>query len=85
MPFKKGFAHFAVDNNVPVLPVALSGTKDLWLRKTVRMIIGDPIESSGLSVDSLVGLAEQRLRELLPPYQDPGGIKLLHAGLTKLF
>ena len=84
-PFKKGFAHFAVDNQVPVLPVALSGTKDLWLRKPIRMIIGQPIESSGQTVDSMVALAEARMRELLPPYQDPGGSKLLRHRLTHLF
>src|SRR5213082_3875077 len=54
LPFKKGFAHFAIDNGVPVLPVALSGMQDLWLRKTVRVIIGRPIESAGQTVDSLV-------------------------------
>src|SRR6266513_6049728 len=54
MPFKKGFAHFATDNHVPVLPVALSGTQDLWLRKTVRMIIGPAIETSGQTVESIV-------------------------------
>ncbi len=85
MPFKKGFAHFAVDNHVPVLPVALSGTQDLWLRKTVRLIIGPPIESIGHGVDSLVTLAEARMRELLPPYHDPGGAKLLRRRLTHLF
>src|SRR5438093_12021164 len=43
MPFKKSCAHFAIDNHVPVLPVALSGTQHLWLRKIVSMIIGAPI------------------------------------------
>jgi 1-acyl-sn-glycerol-3-phosphate acyltransferase len=85
LPFKKGFAHFAIDNHVPVLPVALSGTKDLWLRKTVRMIIGRPIETSGQTVESLVDRAEARLRELLPPYHDPGGIKLVRTRLSRLF
>ena len=85
LPFKKGFAHFAVENQVPVLPVALSGTQDLWLRKPVRLIIGPPIESTGQSVDSLVAVAEARMRELLPSYQDPGGIKLFRHGLTHLF
>jgi 1-acyl-sn-glycerol-3-phosphate acyltransferase len=85
LPFKKGFAHFAIDNHVPVLPVALSGMKDLWLRKTVRMVIGEPIESSGRTIDSLVAVAEARMRELLPTYQDPGGIKLLRQRLTHLF
>jgi 1-acyl-sn-glycerol-3-phosphate acyltransferase len=85
MPFKKGFAHFAVDNQVPVLPVALSGTQDLWLRKRVRLIIGPPIESTGHSVESLVALAEARMRELVPAYQDPGGMKLMQRRLTHLF
>lgn len=30
MPFHRGFAHFALKAGVPVIPVALSGTKDLW-------------------------------------------------------
>jgi len=85
MPFKKGFAHFAVENHVPVLPVALSGTQDLWLRKTIRLIVGSPIESAGHTVDSMVALAEARMRELLPPYHDPGGRKLLRHRLTHLF
>jgi 1-acyl-sn-glycerol-3-phosphate acyltransferase len=85
LPFKKGFAHFAIDNQVPVLPVALSGMKDLWLRKTVRMIIGEPIDFGGQTVDSLVAISEARMRALLPAYQDPGGVKLLRKGLTHLF
>src|SRR6266851_9720762 len=39
LPFKKGFAHFAIKAGVPVIPVALSGTKDLWFRKRVRVVI----------------------------------------------
>jgi 1-acyl-sn-glycerol-3-phosphate acyltransferase len=85
MPFKRGFAHFATENDVPVLPVALSGTKDLWLRKRVRLIVGEPIESDGQSVDSMVTLAETRMRALLPPYHDPGGSKLFRRPLTHLF
>ena len=85
MPFKKGFANFATENHVPVLPVALSGSQQLWLRKTVRLIIGEPIESDGQTVDSLVTLAETRMRALLPPYHDPGGAKLFRRRLTHLF
>jgi 1-acyl-sn-glycerol-3-phosphate acyltransferase len=85
MPFKKGFAHFATENRVPVLPVALSGTKDLWLRKRVRLIVGEPIESDGQTVESLVTLAEIRVRALVPPYREPGGAKLLRHRLTHLF
>jgi 1-acyl-sn-glycerol-3-phosphate acyltransferase len=85
MPFKKGFAHFAVENHVPVLPVALSGTQDLWLRKTIRLIVGPPIESTGHTVESLVALAETQMRALLPPYHEPGGAKPLRHRLTHLF
>jgi 1-acyl-sn-glycerol-3-phosphate acyltransferase len=84
-PFKKGFAHFAVDNHVPVLPVALSGTQDLWLRKPIRLIIGQPIESTGQTVESMVALAETRMLGLVPPYHDPGGRKLFRRRLTHLF
>jgi 1-acyl-sn-glycerol-3-phosphate acyltransferase len=85
LPFKKGFAHFAIDNQVPVLPVALSGTRDLWLRKKVRVIIGEPIDWQGQTVEGLVEIAERRMRELVPAYKDPGGIKLFRKKLTHLF
>jgi 1-acyl-sn-glycerol-3-phosphate acyltransferase len=85
MPFKKGFAHFALENQVPVLPVGLSGTKDLWLRKPVRLIIGKPIETTGHTVDTLVPVAEDSLRTLLPTYHDPAGIKRFRHRLTHLF
>jgi hypothetical protein len=63
----------------------LSGTQDLWLRKPVRLIIGEPIESDGQTVESLVTLAETQMRELVPPYHDPGGVRLLRRRLTHLF
>src|SRR5437879_13322465 len=47
MPFKKGFAHFAIKAGVPVVPVALSGTNDLWLRKPIKVVIGKPILPAG--------------------------------------
>jgi len=85
LPFKKGFAHWAIDNNVPVVPVALSGTKDVWLRKRVQVVIGASLQPAGESVDTLVTLAEQRLAALLPPYVEPMGAKPLRAWLTHLF
>ena len=83
-PFHKGFAHFAVKNQVPVVPVALSGTKDLWLRKPVRVLIGEPIPP-GADVDKLVREAEHRMADLLPPYSEPAGPRLLQQRLTHLF
>jgi 1-acyl-sn-glycerol-3-phosphate acyltransferase len=83
-PLHKGFAHFAVSNQVPVVPVALSGMKDLWLGKPVRVLIGRPIPPQG-DVDALVLHAQERMASLLPAYSDPGGRKLMRQRLTHLF
>jgi 1-acyl-sn-glycerol-3-phosphate acyltransferase len=85
LPFKRGFAHFAVDAGVPVLPIALSGTKDLWLGKTIGLRIGAPIASRGRTVDELLQLGEQAVAKLLPPYHEPPGRKPLRVWLTGLF
>jgi 1-acyl-sn-glycerol-3-phosphate acyltransferase len=85
MPFKKGFAHFAIKAGVPVIPVALSGTKDLWFRKRVRVIIGKPIAPEGHTPESLTDTAFQTIKDLLPEYREPAGRKLLRRQLTRLF
>jgi 1-acyl-sn-glycerol-3-phosphate acyltransferase len=85
LPFKKGFAHFAVDAGVPVVPIALSGTKDLWLGKTISLRVGSPIPSQGRTVDEVLQLGEQAVAELLPPYHEPPGRKPLRVWLTGLF
>jgi 1-acyl-sn-glycerol-3-phosphate acyltransferase len=83
--FKKGFAHWAIDNQVPVVPVALSGTKDVWLRKRVRVIIGEPIRPEGQTVEGMVAQAQARVAALLPAYREPSGPKPLRRWLTHLF
>ena len=85
MPFKKGFAHFAIKAGVPVVPVALSGTKDLWFRKRIRVVIGAPIQPAGHDPETLTEAAFQRMKHLMPPYSDPGGRKLFRRQLTNLF
>jgi 1-acyl-sn-glycerol-3-phosphate acyltransferase len=82
--FKKGFAHFAINNQVPVIPVALSGTQDLWLRKKILVFVGEPIEPGGHDVESLVAEGHARVQELLPPYRAPWGPRLLRNQLTHL-
>ncbi len=82
--WKSGFAHFAVDNGVPVLPVALSGTKDLWLGKAIPVVIGEPIETEGRTVDEMVALGRERLAAILPVYNEPPGRKMLRRWLTRL-
>jgi 1-acyl-sn-glycerol-3-phosphate acyltransferase len=81
--FKSGFAHFAVRNRAPVLPVGLSGTKDLWLRKRIEVRIGEPLDP-GEDADALVGRGRQALLALLPDYREPAGPKPLRKFLTRL-
>jgi 1-acyl-sn-glycerol-3-phosphate acyltransferase len=85
LPFKKGFAHFAIKAGVPVVPVALSGTKDLWFRKRIRVVIGEPMQSAGNSPEALTAAAFQRITDLMPAYQEQGGRKFLRRWLTNLF
>jgi 1-acyl-sn-glycerol-3-phosphate acyltransferase len=85
MPFKKGFAHFAIKAGVPVIPVALSGTKDLWFRKRIRVIIGKPLPPGGQTPETLTDAAFKRITELMPTYTEAPGRKPLRRQLTNLF
>jgi 1-acyl-sn-glycerol-3-phosphate acyltransferase len=85
LPFKKGFAHFAIKAGVPVVPVALSGTKDLWFRKRIRVVIGTPLQPAGHEPATLTEAAFQRMKQLLPSYSEPAGRKLFRRQLTSLF
>ena len=85
LPFHKGFAHFAIKAQVPVVPVALSGTKDLWFRKTVKVVIGKPIPTVGADPAALTDLAFQEMKQMLPAYVEPAGRKPLRKQLTNLF
>jgi 1-acyl-sn-glycerol-3-phosphate acyltransferase len=85
LPFHKGFAHFAIKAGVPVVPVALSGTKDLWFRKRIRVVVGRPLTADGADPAELTDLAFRRMKEMLPVYVEPAGPKLLRNRLTHLF
>jgi 1-acyl-sn-glycerol-3-phosphate acyltransferase len=85
LPFKRGFAHFAVDAGVPVVPVGLAGMRDLWLGKRLVVRIGAPIPTTGKTIDAVHRLGEEAVTELLPAYQEPAGRKPLRRWLTGLF
>jgi 1-acyl-sn-glycerol-3-phosphate acyltransferase len=85
LPFHKGFAHFAIKARVPVVPVALSGTQDLWFRKKICVIIGEAIETAGQYPDALKEIAFAKVAELMPAYTEPSGRKFLRQQLTHLF
>ncbi len=85
LPFKKGFAHFAVDARVPVVPVGLAGMKDLWVGKRLTIRIGAPISTAGKTVDEVHRLGERAVAEIVPAYHEPAGPKPLRRWLTGLF
>jgi 1-acyl-sn-glycerol-3-phosphate acyltransferase len=85
LPFHKGFAHFAIKAGVPVVPVALSGTKDLWLRKRITVVIGKPLSTVGQDATALTDRAFEEMKTILPRYSEPPGRKLLRSRLTHLF
>ena len=68
-----------------MLPVALSGTKDLWLGKRIELRIGAPVATAAdTEVDALVELARERLAALLPAYVERPGWKPFRRRLTRL-
>jgi len=85
LPFKKGFAHFAVESQVPVVPVGLSGMGVLWLGKRLTIRIGEPIPAAGRTVDQVLEAGERAVAALVPTYVEPAGPKPLRRWLTGLF
>ncbi|HSS87124.1 MAG TPA: 1-acyl-sn-glycerol-3-phosphate acyltransferase, partial [Reyranella sp.] len=85
LPFKKGFAHFAIEAGVPVVPVALAGMKEIWLGKRLFVRVGEPIATKGRTVDDVHRLGEQAVAALMPTYHEPAGRKPLRRWLTGLF
>lgn len=85
MPFHKGFAHFAIKAGVPVVPVVLSGTKELWFRKRIRVAIDAPLATKGADPAALTELAYRTMSAMMPQYSEPAGAKPLRRFLTNLF
>ena len=85
LPFKKGFAYFAVESHVPVLPVGLSGMKELWLGKRLMVSIGEPIPSTSRTVEQMLEAGEKAVAALVPEYIEPAGPKPLRRWLTGIF
>ena len=85
LPFKNGFAHFAVDGGVPVVPVGPAGMKDLWLGKRLVVRIGAPIPTTGKTVDQVLTLGEDGVSKLIVRFVESDGRKPLRRWLTGLF
>jgi 1-acyl-sn-glycerol-3-phosphate acyltransferase len=75
MAFKKGGFHLAIDAGVPIVPVALQGTRELMPRGSllvrpgkIRVVVGAPVATQGLSPedrDSLLQRVHGQIAEML--------------------
>jgi 1-acyl-sn-glycerol-3-phosphate acyltransferase len=68
-----GAGYLSVVTGLPILPVGLAGTGELWLRRTLRMRIGKPIFPQSPDGDRrararlMTERLEHALRAILPP------------------
>lgn len=81
LPLEVGVGHFALLAGVPVVPVAISGTRWIRLGKTVRITIGRPVTLDGSSrgragarelTDRVQSSLDELLREGRPDARPPG-------------
>ena len=92
LPLKRGAVTYALRGGVPIVPVALVGTKNLYLRKELIIRIGTPLRfppskrpKASQVTAATVALGEA-IEELLPrDYREPQGRKLLRGFLNRMF
>ncbi|MBW4560670.1 MAG: 1-acyl-sn-glycerol-3-phosphate acyltransferase [Mojavia pulchra JT2-VF2] len=92
LPLKRGTVIYALRAGVPIVPVALIGTHDLYLGKELTIRFGQPLSCSATSipkrqeVDAVLSALENAMLALLPKdYQEPRGIKLFRSFLNHMF
>jgi 1-acyl-sn-glycerol-3-phosphate acyltransferase len=73
LPFKKGAFRIAIEQQLPVLPVTLLGTRDILPSKTVKlfpgrgtMVIHRAIETDGLDMETLMNKTRESIASSLP-------------------
>lgn len=90
LPLNEGPAFFAIRAGVPLVPVAVNGTRWLRFGKTIRVRVGEPISTAGLRADrATVGAVTSRLQatlgEMVLGYADVGVPGPFGRWLTELF
>ncbi len=75
LPFKKGGFILAIKGQAPVVPVAITGARDAMRKGSpiihpvrVRVRIGEPVETTGMTLDdrdTLATLVHQKVQELM--------------------
>lgn len=88
-PLNEGAAWFAIRNRVPLIPVAINGTSWLAFGRTVRVRIGQPIDSAAFEGRSgaaeLTALARDRLETMVADFPDRPAPGPFGSWLTEVF
>ena len=66
-PFKKGAAVLAIQAQVPLVPLAVAGTKDVQHKRSLRihggrptvLVVGEPISTEGMTLEQRDGLNDR--------------------------
>jgi 1-acyl-sn-glycerol-3-phosphate acyltransferase len=92
LPLKRGTVLYAIRSGVPIVPVALIGTQNLYFRKTLTVRFGEPLHlgqskrPKRQEIDAALAQVEKALQSLLPShYEEPKGVKLFQGWLNHLF
>jgi 1-acyl-sn-glycerol-3-phosphate acyltransferase len=92
VPLKRGTIIYAMRSGIPIVPIGLIGTYDLFLGKQLRVRFGNPIHfqinthPSYSEIQAGLEQLETSLRELVAvDYETPKGFKLLRRFLNHLF
>jgi 1-acyl-sn-glycerol-3-phosphate acyltransferase len=77
LPLSDGPAYFALRAGVPIVPVAINGTRWLRFGKVIRARVGEPISTAGMradraTVDALTARTRNQLRAMVSDYRDTG-------------
>ena len=77
LPFKSGAFHIALDNNIPILPVVIAGTGDIWPRGKKFMTSGkaiintlEPIDMSNYTKETIDQLVDETYEKMSKVYKE---------------
>lgn len=62
LPFEDGAAAFAVSSGVPIVPCAVVGSTDLWLRKRIEVRFGAPLQTDAVRGRDARAELDERIR-----------------------
>ena len=90
LPLNEGAAYFAIQNQVPLVVVAVNGTRVLRFGKRIRVRVGAPIPTTGSratreAIEALTVRAQEGLAGLVHGYVDPVPASPFDLWLTELF